>query len=112
MKYVLLTILLTGCASSLKAPKIYYRPISQTLPLTATLKEIQAARPILYFASFDSRVESYRVEYITPVGKIPFLTVIKPRGGIKDTIRTAPCYVRVQAVGKGKSKWSKTIYVE
>lgn len=111
MRVLILALFFVSCTPALKAPKAYVRPANQMLEVRATLQDAELARPIVYFASFDSRVEQYRVEYSTK-SKVPFLTVFKPKSSIKDTIRAAPCYVRVQAIGSAKSKWSEYIYVD
>ena len=110
MRVLILALFFISC-NSLKAPKLYVRPAHQMLRESATLQDAELARPVIYFASFDKRVEQYRIEYITPVGKVPFMTVFKPQSSIKDTVRSAPCYVRVQALGDEKSRWSNTIFI-
>ena len=109
---VFISLLMISCASALKAPEIYVRSANQVLTARATLREAQAAKPVLYFGTNDPSVLMYKIEYLTPAGKIPFLTVFKPKDAIKDTIRVAPCHVHVQALGGKKSKWSETLYIE
>lgn len=108
----LAVVLLFGCSSRLKTPTAYVRPASQMLSTRATLKDAEAAKPVLYYHSHDPKTWEYEIEYIAPVGKIPFLVKFKPRTTLKDTVRSAPCYVRVRALGHKTSKWSKLIYVD
>lgn len=132
-------IFLTACAASksvvvLEKPKVAIVSISEQVSPWQTLVEVEAMRPYAYF--YYPKATSYKIVYLTPVGKIPFLEKEIPLDGIfdfwpsvltafnyeenpsklvyviKDIVYATPCYVKVQAWNGIKwSAWSDSVLV-
>lgn len=133
-------LLLFGCAGT-KQPIMFERPkISVVYPSYQaapwqSLADVDVL-PILVYLQFRGAY-SYRVAYLTPFGKIPFLQKEIPSGRTndfwpsvltdfkyegdpsrlvfvaKDTVYATPCYVKVQAWdGEKWSEWSELVKVE
>lgn len=142
MKSLLLisAVFVFGCAGT-KQPVMFERPkISIVSPVYQaagwqSLDEVKNL-PILAYFQFQGAY-SYRIVYLTPFGKIPFLrkeitsgrtndfwpsvlTDFKYEGDpsrlvyvAKDTVYANPCYIKVQAWDGDKwSEWSELVKVE
>ena len=108
--YLLLILLLAGCAS-VKATKARIETISSQIMPSMTIGDMANIRPVVYYKSETLGVELYETQHLTCFGKQPFLS--KQTLAYKDTIRAYPCWFKVRASnGKRWSAWSKPIFIE
>lgn len=132
--------ILYGCAGT-KQPIVFERPkVSVVYPSYQaspwqSLSEVTNLPTLAYF-QFQGAY-NYKIAYLTPFGKIPFLQKEIPSGRTndfwpsvltdfkyegdpsrlvfvaKDTVYAMPCYVKVQAWdGEKWSEWSELVKVE